>query len=278
LASTLPTITQSTTILGGVVNAAGVGNANCLVIGAGPSTIDGLQMTGCGGRPIIVTGGNDVHITNCKVSQGGQPVEVGTGAGTGTVIGPGNLINGFSGHCVALYKDGSSVLDNRIVDRGAEGVFVSSSASNAMLIGNLILRATNGVVMGAGTTGTVMWFNTIVQSGSHGINVGQSSGNDLRNNILAFNGAYGVSGNNTKFTQQDYNAFFGNVSGSCTCTAGAHSVLLDPKFVNVAGDDYTLQAGSPAINAGTPVGSDRNGSAAGDFNGAAPDLGYWEAP
>jgi hypothetical protein len=279
LKSALPTITQSTTILGGVVNAAAVGNADCLVFGAGPSTVDGLEMTGCGGRPISVTGGNDVHISNCKVTQGGQPVEIGTGAGTGTIIGPGNLIIGSSGHCVALYNAGTLVLDNRIADCGTDGVFVSARSVNARLIGNRILRAGTGIGMGAGATGTVMWFNTIAQSGAHGLNVGQSTTNDLRNNIFAFNGAYGVSGNDTKFSQQDYNSFFGNTSGTCVgCTPGIHSVLLDPKFVNVAGDDYTLQAGSPAINTGTPVGSDRNGAGSGDFNGAAPDLGYWESP
>jgi hypothetical protein len=46
--------------------------------------------------------------------------------------------------------------------------------------------------------------------------------------------------------------------------------------VNAAGDDFTLQSGSPAIDAGIPVGSDRNGAGAGDYNGTAPDLGYWE--
>jgi hypothetical protein len=143
----------------------------------------------------------------------------------------------------------------------------------------VIARAALGIGMGTGTTGTVMWFNTIVQSGSNGISVGQATANDLRNNILAFNGANGVASTDAKFSQQDYNLFFGNVSGSCSpCTPGVHSVLLDPRFANAGADDYTLQTGSPAIDAGTPVASDRNGAASGNFNGSAPDLGYWESP
>jgi hypothetical protein len=278
LTTTLPTITGSTTILGGVVNATAVPNGrDCVVVAAGPTTIDGLQMTGCAGRPISITGGDDVQVTNCVVSQSGLPLEVGTTAGIGTIIGPANSISGSSGHCVAFYSPGVLLIDNRIADCGADGVFLSSRATNATLIGNLIIRADLGIGMGTGTTDTVMWFNTIVQSGSNGITVGQATANDLRNNILAFNGGYGVFATDVKFTQQDYNLFFGNVSGTCSsCTLGTHSVLLDPRFVNAAGDDFTLQSGSPAIDAGIPVGSDRNGAGAGDYNGTAPDLGYWE--
>lgn len=42
----------------------------------------------------------------------------------------------------------------------------------------------------------------------------------------------------------------------------------NPLFTNPAGDDYTLQVGSPAINAGTDVGL--------PYCEAAPDCGYWE--
>jgi parallel beta-helix repeat protein len=158
-------------------------------------------------------------------------------------------------------------------------VIVSGTSVGTRLIGNLILRANVGIAMAPGASGTVMWHNTVVRSWLAGISIGQSSGNDLRNNILALNGSDAVSGTDSKFAQQDYNSFFGNVGSACNgCTLGAHSVLLDPKFVDVAGDDYTLQSGSPAIDAGTPLGVDRNGASAGDFNGAAPDLGAWEHP
>jgi hypothetical protein len=70
---------------------------------------------------------------------------------------------------------------------------------------------------------------------------------------------------------------FGNGGAACNvCTQGPNSLEADPLFVNPAVDDYTLKAGSPAINAGTALGVDRNGASAGDFNGAEPDLGYRE--
>lgn len=280
LTSTLPTITDGVTITGGGVDAMSApGGKDCLVIGAGPTTVDGLAMTRCGGRPFSVTGGDDVHVQNCTITQSGLPFEIGVGAGTGTIIGPGNVISDGSGHCVAIYNSGTLLLDSRITNCGTDGVFVSGRSDGTKLLGNVIARASVGVGMGAGATGTIFWFNTIVQSGSYGVNIGGASANDFRNNILAFNGSYGAGATDPKFSQQDYNLFFGNTSGACSsCTLGLHSVLLDPKFGNVAGDDFTLQAGSAAIDAGTPVGADRNGGGAGDYNGSAPDIGSWEAP
>jgi hypothetical protein len=280
LTNTLPTITGSTTILGGNVNGTAVASGrDCLVVGAGPSLVDGLRVTNCRGKPISVTGGNDVHISNCTLTQNAEPLEVGTVAGTGTIIGPGNVITGSAGHCVAVYNSGTLVLDNRIIGCGTDGIFVSGRSATTSLIGNLIVRAETGIGMAVGATGTVMWFNTVAQSVLHGINVGNSSTNDLRNNILAFNGDAGVWGQDSRFSQQNYNLFFGNTTGTCSpCIPGQNSVFLDPRFVNTAADDYTLQAGSPAINAGTPVAADRNGAGAGNFNGTAPDLGYWESP
>jgi hypothetical protein len=51
----------------------------------------------------------------------------------------------------------------------------------------------------------------------------------------------------------DFNLWFG---GSCSGTRGAHDIAANPRFVTGNGllaDGYRLQAGSPAINAGTTV-------------------------
>ncbi len=50
----------------------------------------------------------------------------------------------------------------------------------------------------------------------------------------------------------------------------SHGVQADPGFVDPATHDYRLAAGSPAIDAGIPLGD--------PYTGAAPDLGRWEAP
>ena len=51
----------------------------------------------------------------------------------------------------------------------------------------------------------------------------------------------------------------------------AHGRFADPLFANLAGHDYHLAAGSPAIDAGVPVAGITDG-----FAGAAPDAGVFE--
>jgi parallel beta-helix repeat protein len=203
--------------------------------------------------------------------------EVSSSASSGTIIGPGNSISGANGHCLTINNSDTLVVDNVIADCGADGVLVSGNSVGTRLIGNLIVGANVGIAMAPGAAGTVMWHNTIASSWLFGIDIGQSSGNDLRNNVLAFNGTDAVSGTDSKFSQQDYNLFFGNGGDACNgCTLGVSSLLLDPSFVDASADDYALRTGSPAIDAGTPLGVDRNQAGAGDFDGSAPDIGYLE--
>jgi hypothetical protein len=280
LTNTLPTITDGATIRGGSVDGSGApNNKECLFVNAGPTTIDGLEISGCRGRPIYVTGGDDVHVENCYFHESGAALEVAASAGAGTIIGPGNTVTGSPSHCVSIYNNGALVVDNRITDCAGNAVFLSGTVAGVDLVGNLMLRTNFGVGMGSGTSGANIWFNTIAQSANSAINVGQAANNDVRDNVLAYNGQFGVVGADVKFTQLDYNLYFANGSGACNpCSVGTHSLLVDPLFVSTATDDYTLKPESPAIDAGTSLGVDRNGAAAGDFNGSLPDLGYRESP
>jgi hypothetical protein len=276
--NTLPTVTDAVTISGGEVNAVGVQSNLCLVIAAGPTTVDGLELYNCPGRPLQVTGGNDVHIRNCDIHDNSISVDVAATAGTGTMIGPGNTIRASGNHCLSINNDATQVIGNRITDCDSVGVILPGPA-NTRVIGNLIARANFGISMGTGTTGTVIWHNTFANCSASGLNVAQGAMNDVRNNIFALNANYGMAATDSRLTQNTHNLFFGNGSGPCNpCMVGANSLQIDPLFVNAAGDDFTLQANSPAINAGASLGVDQNGAAAGDFNGVAPDIGYWESP
>lgn len=76
----------------------------------------------------------------------------------------------------------------------------------------------------------------------------------------------------------DYNGSFSGFSAYKTASGkDAHSLNTNPLFTNAGSNDFTLQASSPAINAGTNVGltSDYNGTAV--PQGSAPDMGAFEA-
>lgn len=276
--SSLPNITEAVHLLGGVVNATAVGNKDCLTIQANATVIDGLELYGCGARAIYLAASIGSQITNCNLHDDTKPIEVGPAA-VGSVIGPNNTVRNAGSHAVIVSSQDSKVVGNRVLGAGGNAIFLSGTAFNTFIVGNLLVRADSGIGMSSGTSNSFIRFNTIAQNGQDAVLVGAATGVDLRDNILVNNAQYGVSGADNRFTQLSYNLFFGNGLGSCApCTPGPQSVLTDPLFVNAAADDFTLQAASPARNTGVDVGEDRNGAAAGNFNGAAPDLGFWESP
>src|SRR5262249_53084520 len=66
----------------------------------------------------------------------------------------------------------------------------------------------------------------------------------------------------------------GGIADSGTGTVQSNNLTgIDPMFVNPAADDFRLQSGSPAINAGTS--SIANGITI-SFDGSAPDVGALE--
>jgi predicted outer membrane repeat protein len=76
---------------------------------------------------------------------------------------------------------------------------------------------------------------------------------------------------------EDYNLFFlPDALDKASAVGGAHDVAGDPLFVNPAGDNYHLAAGSPAIDTGANVGvaTDLDGVTRPQGNGY--DIGAYE--
>jgi len=113
--------------------------------------------------------------------------------------------------------------------------------------------------------------------GGH-MRISAASGN-LTNNIFAFApGGNGLSQGNNNGTR-DHNLWFGNVNNDVggmlvAGDLGNNAVFLDPSLTAYAGDcftdDYTLQGGSPAIDAGDP--------AILDGDGTTSDIGAYGGP
>jgi parallel beta-helix repeat protein len=53
---------------------------------------------------------------------------------------------------------------------------------------------------------------------------------------------------------EDYNLFFGNITNTVGVTSGGHSLVGDPRFVDLLHDNYHLLSNSPAIDHGIDAG------------------------
>lgn len=115
----------------------------------------------------------------------------------------------------------------------------------------------------------------------------------IKNNIVYKSTSHGihVDANSTSGFVSDYNDFYwtagicGHWSGTdCTAlsdwrtqsTEDANSIDSDPSFTDAPNDDYTLQSGSPCINAGTDVGLTQDYESKTVPQGSAPEMGAYE--
>jgi Right handed beta helix region len=130
--------------------------------------------------------------------------------------------------------------------------------------------------------------NTIVGAGLDGIILGSDGGGTtsnltLVNNVVAFNGRYGIStywggtvGTGNVATK---NVVWGNTSGQLVGNGITYTAntVADPRFVNRSGGDFHVQTGSPAVDGGQveyALPNDLDG--AGRPQGTGPDIGTYE--
>ena len=138
-----------------------------------------------------------------------------------------------------IYVEGSTdvaITNNLIASNGAGGVATSDGVSGDILhntiIGNAYASSSEYLAgaIATGTGGSETVANNIIVSNYHGYN------------------CYSCSGNAT------HNLIWGNTENYTNDASAASSDLnLDPLFNNPSEGDYTLSAGSPAIDAGTSM-------------------------
>ncbi len=161
---------------------------------------------------------------------------------------------------------------------------VSSATLGNVSIYNNVFRFANGYgILAEGVLGSLKifhnvfdGFNTIGTAQISVQNNGQDAHATIKDNVFysASKKGTGVEtygGQNVALVDSAYNVFFNTKS---TLGAETGSLTADPMFVDPATYDFHLQAGSPAINAGTDVGiaSDRDGNP----RVGAPDIGAYE--
>lgn len=221
----------------------------------------------------------------------------------GLAAGQGNLIAKNNAYGITLWSTngGDTVQGNTIRDNAGQGIH--ATAPNIKVEKNLIRNSTggasDGIRLDAAATNAKIYHNTIHGNGSDGIEV-QATGAVIKNNIVTGNSGYGVNLNGGTLAGEGYNLITGNATTPANAlgqvngfAAHASDLNVNPLYTNPGGYDFTLQNISPAVNRGCDLGTgaddtpcddasdgaqpDMNGAGAGNFNGFAPDMGYWES-
>ena len=186
----------------------------------------------------------------------------------------GNQIHHNAGYGIQIYKSGASNVSDNVVSNnqiyangGSFAVFTCgialTSGSNNIAYNNIVRgHAGCGIQIDytRGGTNNQVYNNTIYGNNGDGIVTGSGAMNTvIRNNIVYSN----TTGNIHDF-------------GS-TGTVLSNNLTTDPQFVDASANDFSLQASSPAINAGVTVSivtTDMKGVAR--PQGAAYDVGAYE--
>jgi len=257
-------------------------SAMALTWTAGTPTIDGpLELHGGGSRLvdasgissgiIVETGGSGTVVRELAV----QGYDLGFDVRAANVtLGPGveareNNVG------VRLAADGDRITGSLVASSIGTGIDVL--ASNATVELTVVTGSgAAGVATGAGVTGLTLRHVTLDHS-AVGCNFRSNpTGVLLRNVVITASQGAGIDTSGATQMDADYVDAFANNVPCSGCTLGASSIFTDPRYLDGAAGDFRLAADSPALDRGFDTGLDVNGSAAGRFNGSAPDLGALE--
>jgi hypothetical protein len=162
-----------------------------------------------------------------------------------------------------IYQTAPGKVTNNVITRGGEAcIHLWHDANHIDIVNNTVVQCPYGILVGGGdfvhTSGPADYVNVL-------------------NNIVV-NSKMGIDEQGKTGTHNVYsnNLLFGNTTnwGLQNGLVGTKTILANPLFVNLAAADYHLQAGSPAINAGTTT-----RAPATDIDGKArsqPDVGAYE--
>jgi hypothetical protein len=195
-----------------------------------------------------------------------------------------------------VHMIGNSIYDNGTTNDPKQNHGIYVEGADQVIANNVIFSQPHGygIQVYPSSTGVLVANNTVVGNSLGGIVVGGNGATTadrtlVVNNIVAFNGQYGIrgyygggpkgSGNvalgNLAFGNPEGN-FVNDVDGVIAFSA---NVTADPLFVDPRARDYRLRAGSPAIDHAVRMFApevDRVGVAR--PQGAGADLGAFERP
>ncbi|HEV8323347.1 MAG TPA: right-handed parallel beta-helix repeat-containing protein [Myxococcota bacterium] len=255
--------------------AALVGVQDCLSITSDGNTVLWLDVQNCADDGIVVSGGMNWVALSAAHSVGGDGLSV---TGASCRLGPNVSVFLCSGDGAHVGGAMAIVEDSVFFSNTGAGVACAFGASGVAMRGNFVYGNGVGLNVNGTVSGALVWHNTVRANAGDGLVFGASTAVEVRDNVFSENGDCGVSSAAT-FAALDHNDYFMNPLGACCgCPAETAALTDDPLFVAPGADDLRVRAASPCVDAGGDTGLDRNGSLAGTFNGAAPDVGAWESP
>ena len=135
----------------------------------------------------------------CYIHDNASPVDA--TAGSALTIGPDNEIARSEGDGIFLNPADSVIKNNFIHDVAGSCIRTGATASGLAITDNLFVRPGNfGVRLLSDTI--QVWHNTFV-GGQNGVNLGNVTGIDLRNNIFYGASGYALEATPSQFSQQE---------------------------------------------------------------------------
>ena len=225
------------------------------VTGADDSIISGFLITNIVSRGSgILCDDTSPTITNCRISDCGFGILCKNG---GSPIIKGNIIDNNSDNGINLTNTTGSVtiLNNVIFGHNDSGIkTINSSAST---IKNNIIYNNNDTAIDIDDETHEIINNTIHKNWDGLLISGATT--SITNNIIASNSNWGIL-NSSGSHALSFNDVFGNGTDYQNIDPGFADISEDPLFVDVSNADFHLKSDSPAIDAGSTVILDLDGS------------------
>ncbi len=235
------------------------------VVHVGPSqaitTVTGGYNAATNGDVILIDDGiyNETLVVNKEVTFqaaniGGAVIDA-QGGGSGYSVFDVRADSTFIGLHIRNTTAGINIRQNANVEVRVERVIASDFSGAAFSIGNPSQRV-----------GKIDVFNSLVLDSTSAAGINDGDQITLANTIVDNVGTGYVIHNGNAIMPNS--SLFHNVTQRGSASADPNEIVADPLFVDRAGGDYHLQAGSQAIDSGVDVGL--------PFLGSAPDRGPFE--
>jgi parallel beta-helix repeat protein len=196
---------------------------------------------------------------------GGNGIHMDTNTGTTTVLGNlvyDNRVNGIE----VEYTTGANVEDNIAYDNGAAGILNYRLSHNNNIFNNTAYDNQQGIAIegdGSNLNMTNIAVENNISVGNTGQNLDASYGGEDdgvmgSGNTYLYNDFGSAFSNFIQWGGSTYYSTYGSwetATGNCGAVGCSHSIQSDPKLTNPGSNVFTLQASSPAIDAGVNLGS-----------------------